>query len=423
MKINKMNLNRRQILIIIFLAILIFPWIIGGICAVIFPDLYKSLTDSTRENRDMTTIEVSELWNTGESISGFVDDRFPFRDHFIKVYQNIDGAVSQVYQSAANSIAARVVPVKEEEYVQPVTDIAEQETEDVPVEPPASGVTYMVPIIKGQTVEGREGWLFLCSENEIDYYCGTNILSEEEMADYANTMETLYQLCQAQGKQLFVMITPNKSQVYDRYMPSFEIATRYKREQNLYDYITNNTSTQLIYPLTELYFASEKRQVYYKYDTHWNLAGAYEGVQALYERMGMETNDIETWSGEWKVTDEKDLCDMGYIDRASVEDDYDYIFDYKPDIAVSGVDLDAMVIRTNSNCDNEKRLCMISDSYRINMIPILVKDFSNCTIAHRDYLNSCKDDLKNADIIVVTAVERYDYEAFNVMQDIIKILK
>lgn len=82
-----------------------------------------------------------------------------------------------------------------------------------------------------------------------------------------------------------------------------------------------------------------------------------------------------------------------------------------------------MVLRTTSDSENQTNFVMISDSYRVNMEPVITKDFSNCTIAHRDYISSCEKDLKNADIIVVSIVERYDYEAFNAMEKIIKILE
>jgi hypothetical protein len=56
------------------------------------------------------------------------------------------------------------------------------------------------------------------------------------------------------------------------------------------------------------------------------------------------------------------------------------------------------------------------------MMPYLSKDFTSCTFAHRDYMTSVKSDIKSADIIVIEAVERYDYEAFATVQRTINIL-
>ena len=80
--------------------------------------------------------------------------------------------------------------------------------------------------------------------------------------------------------------------------------------------------------------------------------------------------------------------------------------DYRPEITVNGLNLDAMVCRTTSDGANQSKLCLIGDSFRVNMMPYLSKDFTSCTFAHRDYMTSVKADIKAADIIVIEAVER-----------------
>ncbi len=411
--------GKRKLYIVIFVILLVLPWVLGGFLRVTVPDVYFAMSDSSREKRSKSDIDLRELWSSGESVSAFIDDRVPFRNTMIIWYQSIDNLISNSYQKAANALIGKMYPVEDDEIS--VSEIESDDSEEMQEAAPHQ-VEYMVPIIKGQTVEGREGWLFLASENELQYYVADNMLSEEEMANYSKIVASLKQLCESQGKQFYFMITPNKSQVYDRYMPSFEIQSRYKRVQCLKDYLYDNAGVDMIYPLTELMQMSDVTQVYYKYDTHWNLPGAFVGTQALYSAMGLPTSDLYDWQGTWKVTEEMDLCDLGYIPRDSVEPDKDYFFDYKPQITVNGLNLDKMVLRTTSNSENQTNFVMISDSYRVNMEPILTKDFSNCTIAHRDYISSCEEDLKNADIIVVSMVERYDYEAFNAMEKIIKIL-
>ena len=102
-------------------------------------------------------------------------------------------------------------------------------------------------------------------------------------------------------------------------------------------------------------------------------------------------------------------------------DDVEYTLDYRPEIGVEGLDVDKMICHTTSNGANEKKLCLIGDSFRVNMMPYISKDFTNCTFVHRDYMGEVKDDIKNADIIVIEAVERYDYEAFHTIQRVINL--
>ncbi|MCR4831080.1 MAG: hypothetical protein K5883_06460, partial [Pseudobutyrivibrio sp.] len=104
-------------------------------------------------------------------------------------------------------------------------------------------------------------------------------------------------------------------------------------------------------------------------------------------------------------------------------DDVEMTVDYRPEITVDGLNLDSMICRTTSNGANQKKLCLIGDSFRVNMMPYLSKDFTQCTFAHRDYMSEIHSDIKSADIIVIEAVERYDYEAFHTIQRVINVFK
>ena len=51
------------------------------------------------EKRQMQKIEWSNLLNTGESVSGFIDDRIPFRYSLISYYRFLSLVPSAVFQS------------------------------------------------------------------------------------------------------------------------------------------------------------------------------------------------------------------------------------------------------------------------------------------------------------------------------------
>ena len=381
-------------------------------------DTYESLTYTDTEKRELQSIEWESLGDTCESISGFIDDRIPFRNIFISAYRVLNNGVTDIYQKWANAIMA------DQTYEQQVTEAVDGSiliAQDQ-IEGNTKG-NYVVPIIRGQTVEGSKGWLFLASEDELLYYAGTNILDDETTEKYANTAQHLQELCQEQGKELYIMIVPNKSQVYSVLMPTFEVETLYKREQRLLDYINENTDVKMIYPLTELSSLIDYVQVYYKYDSHWNDYGAYVGLNCLYSAMGLEQNWDENFELNYVEAQEFDLCDLGFIDRDSVDPDYEYQVAFRPEVTVSDYDEEDMIINTTSDGMYDKNLVLVGDSYRVMLEQYLTKDFTHCTIAHRDYVSSIKKELKDADIIVVSAVERYDDEAFESMEDIISILE
>ena len=423
------NLKNR-IFILIFLGILVFPWIGGGMLRLVDKEKFQALSVVETEKRDMQQIEWKNLLNTGESISGFIDDRIPFRYTMISWYKSLDDALEAKYQVAATAIGQKLYtaekePAKEEpdkteeqetaQEIPEVDEAAVEETEDDNYFPLH---TYQDVII------GRGGWLYLYGENEIQCYQGTNILSEEDTRHYINLVNELNSICQAQGKSLYIIIPPNKSSVYPQYMPTVEIVNGYRRIQQLYERMQTEASAPFIYPLAEEFLGAGSNQVYYKYDSHWNHLGGLYGTNALYEKMGVEQTDPNQWITGTQDADKYELYTyMGIPDSMVTHDDYECTVDYRPEVTVDGLNVEKMICHTTSNGANQKKLCLIGDSFRVNMMPYIAKDFTECTFAHRDYMSDIHSEIKGADIIVIEAVERYDYEAFHTIQRVINVLK
>ena len=427
MDFKSKNLDKNKIFIGLFLFILVFPWLGGGILRVVSPDMYKKISIVETEKREMAQIEWSNLLNTGESISTFVDDRFPFRYTLISWYKGLNENIEKPYERVETAIGNLVYKPAEKEVAQDeVADTKEVETTPEPVveETPSVVDNYYPLNVYEDVIMGREQWLFLYGQNEIECYQGTNILTDEEMQSYADLVNQLQDICDSQGKELYIIIPPNKSQVYSQYMPTVDIATTYKREQRLYEYIAGHCRTPFVYPLAELLAGSNYYMTYYKYDTHWNQIGALYGTNALYVAMGVEQTDPSTWVTETVGVTKNDLVNlMGIPDANFYNDDTEVAVVYKPEVTVSGIDdIEADVIHTSSDGANDKSLCLVGDSFRVGMIPYLSKDFTRCTFAHRDNIKEIASDIKNADIIVIEAIERYDTDGFNSINRVINIL-
>lgn len=419
---------KNKIFIVIFLGILVFPWLFGGLLRLVSPKTYERVSVVETEKREMAEIEWNNLLNTGESISNFVDDRIPFRYTLISMYKGLNDAIEEKYQILETYVGSKVYtqPAEDKEVARGDTNkpiVPGEAVENIQQEAVEASSDYFPLHVYQDVIIGREGWLFLYGENEIECYQGTNVLSQDEMQEYANKLNELQRICNAKGKELYIYIAPNKSQIYYKYMPTVEIANSYRRIQQLYQYISDNCETPFLYPIEDELVASGRYQVYYKYDSHWNHLGALFGVNALYDAMGLEHVDPGTWVTDTQDADKYELYTyMGIPDSMVNHDDVEWAVDYKPEITVNGLNTDAMVNRTTSDGMVDKKLCLIGDSFRINMLPYLSKDFTSCTFAHRDYLTEVKPDIKNADVIVIEAVERYDYEAFSCIQRVINTL-
>lgn len=277
------------------------------------------------------------------------------------------------------------------------------------------------------TIEGREKWLFFAKENSLEDYLGNNILSEAQMRAYLNALNELQKICVSQRKQLYFIILPNKEQIYSEYMPSYKIENEYKRAEQLVDYICAKSDVKLLYPKKELLNAKGNWQIYYKNDTHWNSAGAFVGVQALYQEMGIPTTKLSSLSVKPREGTAQDLVTLGNLDAANYQGDIEYTINYKPEITVTtelGDKFSDAIYSSVSSSSNRCNLVLVGDSFRVSMSKFLVKDFSNCFIVHKTNLYEpiCSEKIKNADTIVIETVERGDFDLPNMTMNVIDIL-
>lgn len=296
------------------------------------------------------------------------------------------------------------------------------------------------------TILGRNNWFFYAIENSLEYYKGTNLLSDSEMEEYTEILRQLKAVCDEKGIKLQILLLPNKNQVYSEHLPTIEVSTKYKRTERLFDYIAANSDVPIIFPQSELRAAKPYWQVYYQYDTHWNKAGAFIGTQALYKALGLETTDLslQKISLTPRVDDEGaargDLFSQGGIDPKQYTPENEYYIYYHTDCKatfVAGGDNNADFYQTVcENAANDMHLVFIGDSFRVNMIEFLEKDFTTFTAANRSYNlhrqdrdgDGVEDNLvvieaiRNADILVVEAVERADSQLFHSAQILLEIL-
>ena len=286
--------------------------------------------------------------------------------------------------------------------------------------------SYLAPNVHGETTIGRFNWLFLHGWGNLPYYQATNILSEEDMNVYVDKINTLQAICDARGIEFAVILTPSKDTIYPEYMPSFEVMDPYKRVPRLFDYIKEHSSVKITFPCKELKDITRYYESYYKYDSHWNFVGSFIGVQSLYGLLDLPQTDILSLD----VTKESreasgDLIELGKLNASDFPPFYEYVVHYKDDVTTTYETQESVLIsniyKTETDCADERSFVMIGDSYRNFMIPYIKKDFNHCTFAYRDNETEIKDDILNADILVLQSSERYDYRFLKDMEYLIRL--
>lgn len=302
--------------------------------------------------------------------------------------------------------------------------------------------SFALPMIKGEkrvVMEGRFKWLFYAGDNSESYFCGTNLMTDKEMADSLAVLEQLDALCREQGKTLQICIWPNKDQVYPEYVTWTPVTTE-KRVDRFVKYVNENSDVKIIYPLQELKSMKPYYEMYLQYDTHWNCAGGFVGYQAMLKSLGLETTDIrncpvfeytgvetENIDPYYKNTG-GDMISLGQLSPSVYNGGFNYYVKYRPGITTdtfAGANGASDTRHTTaSNATFDLNFVMFADSYRVMQLGYLEKDFSDCFLSHRSHVNDAdsKEAIKNADIIVIAAVERYDSDVINTAKKIIQTL-
>ena len=312
---------------------------------------------------------------------------------------------------------------------EPDTNFVGQENNNAGDVDPTAAQPYFPAREMNGTIFGRDDWMFCNYDNSIGYYCGSNLMTEQQMKDRLSLMQKLQQLCDSRGVKLQFMIAPNKEQVYSEVMPTYTIENSYKKVPRFVDYVNQNSSVKIIYPIDELRSAKDTMSTYYKYDTHWNHYGSFIAVQALYKNMGLDYVSPDS------VNYTEGSCIWGLVITAGLswkdyDRDYDHIADYKPEIELFNTDgvIDhihtekSAVYRTDSTASDQSRFVMVGDSFRLYMMPYLERDFAHVSVAHRDNIGDIQDDIRQADILVVECVERLDDSLNGTILQLINIL-
>ncbi len=292
---------------------------------------------------------------------------------------------------------------------------------------------YFAPRLEGngkaKAILGRNGWLFYTGDNGDDNilrYQGKDLMTAAKKQDLYTRMDKLAALGTEKGIEVVYGLFPNKSIAYSEYMPSYTISSSTRKIDDLKAYLNGkDASIKFIYPKNEILAAKPYFQTYYKLDTHWNQVGAFQAVQTLYKALDMPTTNIL----RLKVTDQNrssgDLLGIGSLSAANYTDT-ELKVTYKPDITTSVKNTENGNIAVyTSNSPNKKNFVMIGDSFRSAMAPFIAKDFSNATFIHFNAVDTsaAKAAIKDADVLFIGNVERYDYALSNMINSCTAILQ
>ena len=134
-------------------------------------------------------------------------------------------------------------------------------------------------IFPSTTSIGKDGWLFYESWGTRTAVSGEHMLTETQLENIYNGLMQKYEILQEMGKTYVVYLAAEKQMIYPEYDRLKNVS--YTLIDQLQEYLQEkNCPVPFIYG--KEYLLSKKtsnNQLYFKYDTHWNMLGAHYGYE------------------------------------------------------------------------------------------------------------------------------------------------
>lgn len=357
------------IIVIIFLMILYLP-------SIIFYAFYKE-EGTNLENRELASFPTTkDITKIPQEFEDYYNDHLPFRNVLRQTWNNVN-------------------------YVLFHTSVQEQ-------------------VIVGKKDEKNMHWLFYNDKNNgnpIGDITGYKYFTQKELKQITKQMQENTENLKKQGINLYYLLVPNKSTVYQEYLPNNIGIIGSTRMSVLTDYLQNHEIKNYLSVEEILKQGKEEYPTYYRTDTHWTSYGVYISMLELVKKMDKKIckekcEDFEITQEEKTILKKEsmDLKNMLGVSLELKDEEVDlshFLEDVQIDFKEKKYGKYNILEARSKNAYNKKKVMFIGDSFRKGTYEILPKMFTDVVYIHvEDYQNSLLKEY-NPDIIVYEVVERY----------------
>jgi alginate O-acetyltransferase complex protein AlgJ len=316
---------------------------------ILFFALKKEKVDSILKREKITLSNLGQLENKKvfQHLDGYFSDHFPFKNKFIAQSNWLFKGV--FHETNANS----------------------------------------------QVLWGKNEWLFynatINDEKGINEAFGYKALTTSELQKIKRNVQTIKKWCEGNDIHFELLICPNKHSIYPEYLPDSYQNQGPKSQLN--QIVTYDPSIlNLIKKLRDS--KKTNKELYYRYDTHWNQYGAYLAVKEIVHRLQKKYPFIKPFEAEIsqvKKYREMDLANMIGLNGFFQTSDLQLAFSKVP-------------------AQRIPHLMIVHDSFFHSMEPSLEKIFNK--ISSKTYFT---DGLlspeillrEKVDVYIIELVERY----------------
>lgn len=270
---------------------------------------------------------------------------------------------------------------------------------------------------------GEENWMFYTTtqegEDALADYQRTNLYTGEQEEALKKSIAKAQKLIEDHGMRFFLFEAPNKESIYGEYMPDhvkqFGSVTRLEaviprlQEAGLPVY-------DLKPAVAEARKTSPEKQLYYKYDSHWNQIGAYAASLTMAEVL---TGQQLSFEAVEFVPEVNCSGDMARILNLAEEYSDDWTWkpvNYLPEVTaecVEGTPGGEFSVFT-SDSPNDRTLLLVGDSFSQALKPYLSKLYCRSVFVTIETYEKSVLERYPADDFVYLTVERNQHKFENV---------
>jgi len=263
--------------------------------------------------------------------------------------------------------------------------------------------------IPHRVFKGKDNWYFLGDHNDniFSNAFGNDPLDVSEMYQIASNIENIKVLLKAKGIDFYIIIPPDKNQIYKDKLPYQLLQNTTKLEQLKY-YLKENIDFEIIDFKSQLLTTKKNTSLdlYYKYDTHWNNYGAYHAYSHLIDKLKEKHHVDKQILIDYKTLKEVKNYDLTRMLNIKVNDSA-LVLEKENKSFSSTPEKLKHVHRAFENPNGTLNVIYHGDSFMYALMPFMNETFNKITYVKNDYiLKEHIIEKEQPDIIIFELVER-----------------
>lgn len=174
---------------------------------------------------------------------------------------------------------------------------------------------------------GYDGYMFY--KDTLNDFVGDGFLHDQVYNRAVSMLKERNDFAKANGMKFYFVIAPNKNTVYPNYMPEGYTMAQYRRYDQFVSILKSAgiTAIDLRSAMSSAVAACPERNLYYKFDTHWNNHAGFIAYETLMNNIKKDYPNVVIHSkNEYQIN----YCETYMKDQAWYLGYYDYFKDYGP---------------------------------------------------------------------------------------------